>query len=195
MENRCSNISIHASAREATAEMREVLLKISISIHASAREATIMYYFMPRIMLYFNPRFREGSDAIHTGLGFDMWIFQSTLPRGKRLMLRRLLYGLIAFQSTLPRGKRQGFDIRIRIMSAISIHASAREATAPGGQRNSYSQRFQSTLPRGKRRFISVRLNRYRYFNPRFREGSDNITVSIIFSVGNFNPRFREGSD
>ena len=77
---------------------------------------------------YFNPRSREGSDkveiakadgtkisihapargatAIHTGLGFDLWVFQSTLPRGERLLLVSCVLVVCVFQSTLPRGER-----------------------------------------------------------------------------------------
>ena len=33
------------------------------------------------------------------------------------------------------------------------------------------------------------------YFNPRSREGSDNMCKIVLYDVFNFNPRSREGSD
>ncbi len=40
-----------------------------------------------------------------------------------------------------------------------------------------------------------MRLPGYRGFNPRSREGSDGVTISINYTTGGFNPRSREGSD
>ena len=105
----------------------------------------------------FNPRFREGSDAIHTGLGFDLWIFQSTLPRRKRLR----------------------FSLILQLLTVISIHASAKEATInfPGVLNNRV---FQSTLPRRKRQARSHSDTFHNDFNPRFREGSDSPRIVKI---------------
>ena len=98
----------------------------------------------------------------------------------------------------------------------ISIHASAKEATLFSGLLSLKSE-FQSTPPR-RRRHIPYRTIRYHYdFNPRLREGGDNISTetldaikisihasakeatSIFFSSTlanlNFNPRLREGGD
>ena len=77
--------------------------------------------------------------------------------------------------------------------------------------------RFQSTLPRRERLPATPKLEHFRYFNPRSREGSDYLfcTFTIFFSISihapakgatfcgnwyltsgkNFNPRSREGSD
>ena len=76
----------------------------------------------------FNPRSREGSDV----------------ERGCEVKC-----GLI-FQSTLPRGERLLWACATRSSRAISIHAPARGATITPfhlGQ----TIRFQSTLPRGER--------------------------------------------
>ena len=99
-------ISIHASAREATAQLANCCFETRISIHASAREATIL------IQKGFN---RTGQ-------------FQSTLPRGKRRAvtpLRPLIVCL--FQSTLPRGKRQ-WDARQR-RTGYDFHPRFREGS------------------------------------------------------------------
>ena len=76
-------ISIHAPARGATYEELDQFAGDSISIHAPARGATSM-----------NTR-----DVIDNQ-------FQSTLPRGERLMDIKDAHKVIEFQSTLPRGER-----------------------------------------------------------------------------------------
>ena len=79
--------------------------------------------------------------------------FQSTLPRRERRYLTLFLSAPCRFQSTLPRRERQ-----------------KRSVCAEG--RN----RFQSTLPRRERRFLPIRfLREFPYFNPRSREGSDDV--------------------
>ena len=76
-------VSIHASAREATTWVSLEPSFSAVSIHASAREAT--RFFQLGI------------------LGFE---FQSTPPRGRRLQVVLLALVCIAFQSTPPRGRR-----------------------------------------------------------------------------------------
>ena len=99
-------ISIHASAKEAT--VKDVVSDIfsGISIHASAKEAT-------QILKHWRNKFRisihaSAKEATLTELWKRMSNngFQSTLPRRKRpfAQLFLLLGGL--FQSTLPRRKR-----------------------------------------------------------------------------------------
>ena len=56
-----------------------------ISIHAPARGATalvLQFIFFP---CDFNPRSREGSDIPFCDVQYDIFLFQSTLPRGERL--------------------------------------------------------------------------------------------------------------
>ena len=121
------------------------------------------------------------------------------------------------FQSTLPRGERLGLALRTLPAFQISIHAPARGATINAVVISSLL-RFQSTLPRGERRELRVGEIGGCDFNPRSREGSDNIfcynsVVVISISIHapargatscacfarrlhvDFNPRSREGSD
>ena len=123
----------------------------------------------------FNPRSREGSDtatvycdysctiSIHAPargatlitarIANCLEIFQSTLPRGERLVYGTSPLLLFLFQSTLPRGERLDFSKFEENMLGISIHAPARGATVivpPGTHRNKSAD-----------------------FNPRSREGSD----------------------
>ena len=79
---------------------------------------------------------------------------------------------------------------------AISIHAPARGATLSGATRPRISRKFQSTLPRGERRVSEdVHSPHKNDFNPRSREGSDEIKESGLKLKDDFNPRSREGSD
>ena len=160
------DISIHASAREATRGALGTALGGGISIHASARGATIKLF-----------------------LGGMSYRFQSTPPRGRRPCQvqthpynARISIHASAREATLWRAwlllrmeyfnprLREGGDFRarrrIRLCNSISIHASAREAT-PERLRKRSGDLFQSTPPRGRRpprqtrpcnvtRFISI---------------------------------------
>ena len=78
------------------------------------------------------------------------YLFQSTPPRGRRLIpVDNLLYKVI-----------------------ISIHASAREATALGWFFRQFMT-FQSTPPRGRRLVQGLYREVETHFNPRLREGGD----------------------
>ena len=57
-----SKISIHASAKEATAHEKTIIDFDSISIHASAKEATQWSNDTYLLLEDFNPRLREGGD-------------------------------------------------------------------------------------------------------------------------------------
>ena len=78
-----------------------------ISIHASAREATFSVRFI-----------------------YQKSEFQSTPPRGRRLMRLARTMRIDIFQSTPPRGRRPSAELQPQLEQLISIHASAREATA-----------------------------------------------------------------
>ena len=121
-------ISIHAPARGATSPSCHPPRPNHISIHAPARGATISPPGIIGCAYYFNPRAREGSDipisfskassdiSIHAPArgathpkrypSSDS-IFQSTLPRGERLVAFSISLITPLFQSTLPRGERR----------------------------------------------------------------------------------------
>ena len=147
-----------------------------------------------RRMCYFNPRSREGSDyvvrlwcheyaiSIHAPARgatrqqlspYPSAQFQSTLPRGERLVPCGIVIKGTRFQSTLPRGERPRPGHTADTAHQISIHAPARGATIHSSTKHS---------PRGN-------------FNPRSREGSDPVDSSACVIVCDFNPRSREGSD
>ena len=80
---------------------------LKVSIHAPTRGATQNKY-----------------DALHADNGF-----QSTLPRGERLISSRCPIVIRAFQSTLPRGERPQRLKPKAVKLVVSIHAPTRGAT------------------------------------------------------------------
>ncbi len=131
----------------------------------------------------FNPRSREGSDflqpvrrlyckiSIHapargaTGgsetAGNTVSIFQSTLPRGKRLRLtRKQIYSIFISIHAPARGATI-FAPATEPAAFISIHAPARGATGGSETAGNTVSIFQSTLPRGKR----LRLTRKQIYS------------------------------
>ena len=99
------------------------------------------------------------------------------------------------FQSTLPRGERLILFVSVTVVTPISIHAPARGATLSfqatgvnpvyfnprsregsdglGDYKPQLAELFQSTLPRGERRKSWEFRHLLTDFNPRSREGSD----------------------
>ena len=146
----------------------------------------------------FNPRLREGGDIIQPGPIRCHTQFQSTPPRGRRLILALFFIARHWFQSTPPRGRRhrhtplypqtvclnprlrEGGDALLpdhkRAREAVSIHASAREATLrrlPGSLRQlPVSIHASAREATGERHFHCAKLSS---FNPRLREGGDSI--------------------
>ena len=166
-----------------------------VSIHAPAKGATRRRLGSVRCCNGFNPRPREGSDA------------------GRPCFLR----AQVVFQSTPPRRERRFGVLHDDVPAVVSIHAPAKGATSrlPGPRRQQW---FQSTPPRRERRRLPAARRPRRSFNPRPREGSDNLgpnPIGILIRVSIhapakgatllgltrlcrrtcFNPRPREGSD
>ena len=144
--------------------------------------------------------------------------FQSTLPRGERL-LHKLCIGLLSYISIhAPARGATPLLLCITLGYRISIHAPARGATE-GRNRNTKSKVISIHAPaRGATRDLYYFGLSTKDFNPRSREGSDdckspplnpNLRISIhapargatffpnFNSIYNpyFNPRSREGSD
>ncbi len=123
-----------------------------VSIHAPARGATTDQPSGKSCCAGFNPRSREGSDAILIFRFGGNQVFQSTLPRGERrgyrgliqksesrfnprsregsdVSARRKATTRFMFQSTLPRGERHVETDMSPDSLLVSIHAPARGAT------------------------------------------------------------------
>ena len=143
-------ISIHAPARGATSTYQHTHYSTRISIHAPARGATDFsdfFKFFLRISIHAPARGATFGTLRSIPAAS---LFQSTLPRGERLLCGANLKLVIQFQSTLPRGERH---VLTTIMNAYRLFQS----TLPRGERLLHSGQpatnsgFQSTLPRGER--------------------------------------------
>ena len=185
-------LSIHAPARGATWCDASFWASQWLSIHAPARGATRGHCETSDPGISFNPRAREGRDLFrrefHGQMGLSIhapargatapgqlyeisYPFQSTRPRGARLVLSLVIIGIVGFQSTRPRGARlssrrrrrhlppfnprarEGRDDRInkeKPQTMLSIHAPARGATTAKTKEEAVKN-FQSTRPRGAR--------------------------------------------
>ena len=143
----------------------------------------------------FNPRSREGSDALTKNIK-RLVEFQSTLPRRERHIFNLFLcqHGFISIHA--PAKGATDATRRASSRPEISIHAPAKGAT--GGKLLCVGRvgQFQSTLPRRERRLPAWQGTARCHFNPRSREGSDlHRTAAVYCMQANFNPRSREGSD
>jgi len=103
--------------------------KLQVSIHAPAWGATqafgnLLYYYYS-----FNPRARVGRDPTKSRVDDVDSEFQSTRPRGARLLQFGWADWRKTFQSTRPRGARLPNIIAAAKLSAVSIHAPAWGAT------------------------------------------------------------------
>ncbi len=110
-----------------------------------------------------------------------MFLFQSTLPRGERLLPCCKTLCLSHFN---PRS-HEGSDARCGYRSfRDGRYFNPRSHEGSDGNRSrawSKIQRFQSTLPRGERRItIHIFGDQLQDFNPRSHEGSDITNTSFI---------------
>ena len=116
-------------------------LSFFISIHAPARGAT-----------------RYGTKLDPTNK------FQSTLPRGERLISSFVTLNFPLFQSTLPRGERPQWQYSWEKLQKF-------QSTLPRGERHPnrlpppLSREFQSTLPRGERQLRALGFEEVDYIS------------------------------
>ena len=119
----------------------------------------------------FNPRVRAGRDASHA-------LRSAAEP---------------CFNPRVRAGRDQAQACASQI-GAVSIHASARDATCEI-RATPAEEMFQSTRPRGTRRDPRYRHGETIRFNPRVRAGRDNDLPDPKISPAGFNPRVRAGRD
>ncbi len=166
-------VSIHASAREATTTSKSFGCAIRVSIHASAREATVLLPSIFTAPFGFNPRLRTGGDR-SAGIcdchekGFNPRLRTGgDRSEGSRPGHLRVSIHASAREATEHTG------VSVRILTEVSIHASAREAT------------------RVPCRYCHNRIS----FNPRLRTGGDLKKHGKKCAGSCFNPRLRTGGD
>ena len=162
---------------------KRIFSLLYISIHASAKEATYVISACSSLSLFQStpPRRRRPVEAAKEIMKVE---FQSTPPRRRRLDPNRIRNNRSSFQSTPPRRRRPGcrmfgsthtyFNPRLReggdelcnkayLLMAISIHASAKEATELV-LANELMKVFQSTPPRRRRLCLPLFLNSFLRF-------------------------------
>ena len=148
----------------------------NISIHAPTRGATPWHFLILKYVCYFNPRSHEGSDALRYSFHTSVHIFQSTLPRGERLLLHLLVPQTQNFNPRSHEGSdhispykgccriyfnprsHEGSDLDMFLIFFISCDFNPR--SHEGSDKNpseAYcsTRTFQSTLPRGERQQFS----------------------------------------
>ena len=150
MRERDSTISIHASAKEAT-NLEIAFQKLDRLFQSTPlrRRRPSNPTIFPSLSLFqstpprrrrrdkipvrskpqdFNPRLREGGDLLSAPSAYTFLPFQSTPPRRRRLCRNRRVPQRHDFNPRL----REGGDYCLHLynnIGAISIHASAKEAT------------------------------------------------------------------
>ncbi len=158
-----------------------------ISIHTPVKGATVRpLLHRVKEALDFNPRSREGSDDKIVDAHFLKKIFQSTLPRRER---RGLVEQSNKCKDISIHAPTKGATLCPRRFARphdISIHAPAKGATATVSATSLCGSDFNPRSREGSdniRRYISACS---RYFNPRSREGSDNHTTHYLLSLPAF---------
>ena len=188
-------ISIHAPARGATISVAGKQLGFQGFQSTLPRgERRLVMDSNTSTIKNFNPRSREGSDAIRLFLWRYQDIFQSTLPRGERPGMLTFLFISLIFQSTLPRGERRSYSAGRA--SDFYFNPRSREGSDTLQEFGSWLEGISIHAPaRGATRHPRHRFLLPVYFNPRSREGSDADREQCGADYGDFNPRSREGSD
>ena len=110
-------------------ELYYARIKELVSIHAPAWGATSGKRSRKSGSTCFNPRARVGRDGHGHVHSFQVAMFQSTRPRGARLLVSMASPLLRPFQSTRPRGARPGGGFELSHLPFVSIHAPAWGAT------------------------------------------------------------------
>ena len=129
-----------------------LLVRAKISIHASAKEATSLHMLIHLSYLDFNPRLREGGDALRNSITHQTDLI-SIHASAKEATFHSLKWRINTTDFN-PR-LREGGDKR-----------DCRYRPTPSSQ-------FQSTPPRRRRRRSVSSVSTNTNFNPRLREGGD----------------------
>ena len=118
---------LRAGGDDAAAETRR--RQQLVSIHASAREATATPRASSSNASRFDPRLRAGGDAAVDHLGCRGRGFDPRLRAGGDAASDVAASVWWMFRSTPPRGRRPAPVPGYALAASVSIHASAREAT------------------------------------------------------------------
>ena len=142
----------------------------------------------------FNPRSREGSDALAiAGAAYKM-DFNPRSREGSDDIIEDYVIGSGKFQSTLPRGERHHRP-QVKMLQNYFNPRSREGSDYLNGQEIPTIRNFNPRSREGSDPVDPVRERSCPYFNPRSREGSDLIADVQPGFRCDFNPRSREGSD
>ena len=163
-----NSVSIHAPPWEATRHRPARRHLVYVSIHAPPWEATCDSSCPDPSKVSFNPRPPVGGDSSRQSGGkHDVSIhappweatldprragldpFQSTPPRGRRLLTRYDMMLITRFQSTPPRGRRRLAVVVHVDLDVVSIHAPPWEATCRTARRRRSWSSFNPRPPVG----------------------------------------------
>ena len=145
--------------------------------------------------MYFNPRSREGSDSYGQTTTITSTISIHAPARGATQSIYKNMPVSQQFQSTLPRGERLVYILRFPCNIQISIHAPARGATIF----QACDYRIMGISIHAPARGATygaeeVYLFRMISIHAPARGATDSCQMAGL-SVLDFNPRSREGSD
>ena len=195
-QNAGEQVSIHASAREATLVQIAAVPQPVVSIHASAREATLQILGKQSRHSRFNPRLRAGGDNAIPGHKIPVSSFNPRLRAGGDYQHMPGTRPNSLFQSTPPRGRR-------RPPAPARILLAAFQSTPPRGRRlviwlshGPPLGSFQSTPPRGRRpiRASSPHSGQHVSIHASAREATAGFPDAPAHNPC-FNPRLRAGGD
>ena len=211
-------VSIHAPAKEATSARRYLPGRPDLGFNPRPREGgdrrlALGFSAEPS----FNPRPREGGDQGAGGRGLWRYCFNPRPREGGDCMQVPYRSADFLFQSTPPRRRRQLVKRPDLLITDVSIHAPAKEATRQHRQDRVPRMCFNPRPREGGDTHLHYKLSQSRCFNPRPREGGDphyfgngcSFRVSIHAPakeatssayhgghiMAGFNPRPREGGD
>ena len=154
----------------------------------------ITQYIIYDCLFYFNPRSREGSDALTlTALTCPKISIRVPTRGATGMALHHCVGNTISIRAP-TRGATTNAD-RIRSMTDISIRAPARGATVAYELRDSMTRISIRAPARGATSRSVHTRRRINHFNPRSHEGSDLTPVLPTVKQSHFNPRSHEGSD
>ena len=158
-------ISIHAPAKGATRVTELVNIRIDISIHAPAKGAT-SGQCKRHLKATFQSTLPRRERRRHRWNGISFRNFNPRSREGSDTLRQLIFINDNQFQSTLPRRERRKLAVTGRASTGISIHAPAKGATAA----------------------VAIFEVGATNFNPRSREGSDNLAqnkfaLEVIISI------------
>ena len=150
-------------------------MNIMVSIHAPAWGATLYMGFVHELISCFNPRTRVGCDPSQSGRNYKQHGFNPRTRVGCDVRYCLTLPAIIEFQSTHPRGVRLVILGVFITKEFVSIHAPAWGATLQSLFQTLSTIGFNPRTRVGcDRQSLGLLWLPYLCFNPRTRVGCDN---------------------